>query len=126
MGNGKILTVSELAEHLNVHRITIYRLLKSGDLPGFKIGSVWRFDLDEIKRWMASERRSELQDVTSHDGKAFEDGASHDGKAFESGASSDGKSRNPSATRSSGTPAGNIRGAPDKDSARKRPGKRDV
>jgi len=50
----KILTVSELAEHLNVHRITIYRLLKSGSLPGFKIGRVWRFDLDEIGTWMSS------------------------------------------------------------------------
>lgn len=50
----KILTVSELAEHLSVHRITIYRLLKGGTLPGFKIGRVWRFDLDEIANWMAS------------------------------------------------------------------------
>src|SRR5579862_1800069 len=50
----KILTVSELATHLNVHRITIYRLLKSGSLPGFKIGRVWRFDLDEIGNWMSS------------------------------------------------------------------------
>ena len=50
----KIMTVSELAEHLSVHRITIYRLLKGGALPGFKIGRVWRFDLDEIANWMAS------------------------------------------------------------------------
>jgi excisionase family DNA binding protein len=50
----KILTVSELADHLNVHRITIYRLLKDGSLPGFKIGRVWRFDLDEITNWMAA------------------------------------------------------------------------
>jgi excisionase family DNA binding protein len=50
----KILTVSELAEHLSVHRITIYRLLKDGTLPGFKIGRVWRFDLDEIANWIGS------------------------------------------------------------------------
>jgi excisionase family DNA binding protein len=50
----KILTVSELADHLNVHRITIYRLLKDGSLPGFKIGRVWRFDLNEITNWMAA------------------------------------------------------------------------
>ncbi len=54
----KILTVSELADHLQVHRITIYRLLKSDHLPGFKIGRVWRFDLDEVSSWMASERTS--------------------------------------------------------------------
>ncbi len=55
----KILTVSELAEHLNVHRITIYRLLKNGSLPGFKIGRVWRFDLDEIGLWMADGKTAE-------------------------------------------------------------------
>jgi len=63
----RILTVSELAEHLNVHRITIYRLLKSGTLPGFKIGRVWRFDLDEITNWMAS-GRSSSELVAANDG----------------------------------------------------------
>ena len=38
MANRRILTVSELAEHLSIHRITIYRLLKNGHLPGFRIG----------------------------------------------------------------------------------------
>jgi excisionase family DNA binding protein len=56
MAEHRILTVSELAGHLNVHRITIYRLLKSGSLPGFKIGRVWRFDLDEVGVWMQSGR----------------------------------------------------------------------
>jgi excisionase family DNA binding protein len=56
MAEHRILTVSELAGHLNVHRITIYRLLKSGSLPGFKIGRVWRFDLDEVGAWMQSGR----------------------------------------------------------------------
>jgi excisionase family DNA binding protein len=73
----KILTVSELAEHLNVHRITIYRLLKGGSLPGFKIGRVWRFDLDEISNWMASGKSTEAMRVAT-DGHP--DGRS-DGKA---------------------------------------------
>jgi excisionase family DNA binding protein len=73
----KILTVSELAEHLSVHRITIYRLLKSGTLPGFKIGRVWRFDLDEISVWMANGRASSgLMTVADRiaDGRAQSDG----------------------------------------------------
>jgi excisionase family DNA binding protein len=66
----RILTVSELAEHLNVHRITIYRLLKSGTLPGFKIGRVWRFDLDEITSWMASGKSSTASALIAADGIA--------------------------------------------------------
>jgi excisionase family DNA binding protein len=71
----KILTVSELAEHLNVHRITIYRLLKSGSLPGFKIGRVWRFDLDEIGRWMADGKSTQaMRAATDGDGDGHLDG----------------------------------------------------
>ena len=47
----KVLTVNELAEYLRVHRSTIYRLLKRGDLPGFKIGSDWRFNVEVIDQW---------------------------------------------------------------------------
>jgi excisionase family DNA binding protein len=65
----KILTVSELAEHLNVHRITIYRLLKSGTLPGFKIGRVWRFELDEISNWMATGKSVEAMKAAAADGQ---------------------------------------------------------
>jgi excisionase family DNA binding protein len=54
MVNPPILTVPELAEHLNVHPVTIYRLLKSGDLPGFRVGRVWRFDLHQVTEWLGS------------------------------------------------------------------------
>lgn len=47
----KVLTVNELAEYLRVHRSTIYRLLKKGQLPGFKIGSDWRFNVEVIDDW---------------------------------------------------------------------------
>jgi excisionase family DNA binding protein len=47
----KIITVGELAEYLHVHRSTIYRLLKHSQLPGFRIGSDWRFDIDAIDQW---------------------------------------------------------------------------
>ncbi len=77
----KILTVSELAEHLSVHRITIYRLLKGGTLPGFKIGRVWRFDLDDIANWMATGKAE--QELIASDGHVTNDGAqaSRDGVA---------------------------------------------
>jgi excisionase family DNA binding protein len=47
----KVLTVNELAQYLRVHRSTIYRLLKKGQLPGFKIGSDWRFNVEVIDDW---------------------------------------------------------------------------
>lgn len=46
-----VITIGELAEYLHVHRSTLYRLLKRGRLPGFKIGSDWRFNVEAIDRW---------------------------------------------------------------------------
>lgn len=47
----KVITISELCEYLRVHRSTLYRLLKKRQLPGFKIGSDWRFNVEAIDRW---------------------------------------------------------------------------
>jgi excisionase family DNA binding protein len=47
----KLVTVKELSNYLRVHPSTIYRLLKEGELPGFKLGSDWRFNLEAIHRW---------------------------------------------------------------------------
>jgi excisionase family DNA binding protein len=50
-----MLTVTELADYLKISRSMIYRLLKRGEIPGFKIGSDWRFNLDEIDQWLAKQ-----------------------------------------------------------------------
>jgi excisionase family DNA binding protein len=47
----KVITISELSEYLRVHRSTLYRLLKKEQLPGFKIGSDWRFNIEAIDQW---------------------------------------------------------------------------
>jgi excisionase family DNA binding protein len=49
--SAKVITVGELSEYLRVHRSTLYRLLKKGQLPGFKIGSDWRFNVETIDKW---------------------------------------------------------------------------
>lgn len=45
---GKILTTRELAEYLKLTEVTIYKYANEGKIPGFKIGSRWRFDKDQI------------------------------------------------------------------------------
>ena len=48
----KLLTVKELATYLNCHTSTVYRMIKSGELPCFKLGSDWRFSLKAIDEWI--------------------------------------------------------------------------
>jgi len=47
----QMLTAQELAVYLRVNRSTVYRLLKKKQLPGFRIGSEWRFQIEEVNRW---------------------------------------------------------------------------
>jgi len=46
-----VLKVRDLSKYLRVHPSTVYRLLKAGKLPAFRIGSDWRFNVEEIDRW---------------------------------------------------------------------------
>jgi excisionase family DNA binding protein len=48
----QIMTVTEVAEYFQLHRITVYKLVRNGRIPFFKIGSDYRFRRDEIEKWM--------------------------------------------------------------------------
>jgi excisionase family DNA binding protein len=50
--SGRMFTVRELAKYLRVHTTTVYRLAKAGDLPGFRVGSDWRFRGEDLDRWL--------------------------------------------------------------------------
>ena len=48
----KLLTTKELSEYLKLTEITIYKYIHDGKIPGFKVGSRWRFDKDHIDELM--------------------------------------------------------------------------
>jgi excisionase family DNA binding protein len=54
-----ILTVTELADYLRCNKSTIYKLVKTGELPGFKIGSDWRFRADQVEQWLRRSQSSQ-------------------------------------------------------------------
>jgi excisionase family DNA binding protein len=49
----EILTPKELAAYIKVHEATVYRLLKRGEIRGFKIGTCLRFSRPEVDEWIA-------------------------------------------------------------------------
>jgi excisionase family DNA binding protein len=51
---GTLMTLQEVADHLRVGRSTIYRLLKRNQMPAFRIGRNWRFNVEEIDEWCES------------------------------------------------------------------------
>jgi excisionase family DNA binding protein len=44
----EILTASQVAELLQLHPRTVYKLVKQGSIPGKKFGGGWRFNRNEI------------------------------------------------------------------------------
>jgi excisionase family DNA binding protein len=48
----EILTLREASEFLNCHPSTIYRLVKSSQIPAFRLGGSWRFVKPELHRWI--------------------------------------------------------------------------
>lgn len=52
----ELLTTRELQNLLKVDRITIYRMLEQGRIPGFKVGGQWRFSRREIEEWLEAQR----------------------------------------------------------------------
>ncbi len=50
------LTVRETAELLNMHFMSVYKLVQSGQLPALKIGSRWKIDPDQLGDWLARRR----------------------------------------------------------------------
>jgi excisionase family DNA binding protein len=53
----QILTAQEVSEYLRVHPTTIYRLANKKQIPGFRVGGDWRFNIDAIDRWSRGESK---------------------------------------------------------------------
>jgi excisionase family DNA binding protein len=51
----RIMTVRELSAYLHVHPSTIYKLLRRHQIPAFRVGSDWRFNIQTINRWCSDE-----------------------------------------------------------------------
>jgi len=58
MADSDLLTIEEVAELLRVSRDTVYRLAAKGEIPGTKVGRIWRFSREAIEGW-ASRRLGE-------------------------------------------------------------------
>jgi excisionase family DNA binding protein len=48
------VSVEQVAAHLNVKALTIYKWLERKKMPAHKVGRLWRFKISEIDRWVKS------------------------------------------------------------------------
>ena len=50
----RFMTVAEVAELLRVSSMTVYRLIKAGDLAAVRVGKSFRVREDDVDRYLAS------------------------------------------------------------------------
>ena len=52
-----VLTAAEAMDILGVGKNTMYRLLKSGELPAVRIGRAWRISLNNVSNFLVSSQQ---------------------------------------------------------------------
>jgi excisionase family DNA binding protein len=45
-----IMIAKEVADFLKLSESTVYKLAAKGEIPAFKVGDSWRFEMDEIQQ----------------------------------------------------------------------------
>jgi len=53
----RIMTIEEVAKYLRLHKSTIYRMVRLGEIPSSKIGNQWRFRKDVIDAWISNKEK---------------------------------------------------------------------
>ena len=46
------LSVDEIANHLGIKRDTVYKWISERQMPGHKIGRLWKFNKQEVDEWV--------------------------------------------------------------------------
>ena len=54
LGADRLWTVSEVAEHMRVSNMTVYRLIKSGALPAIRVGKNYRILNSQLDEFFAA------------------------------------------------------------------------
>lgn len=57
------MTVKETAEYLGISVDTIYRMARAGELPHFKIRSLYRFEKEFLDEWKRRQQMNILENV---------------------------------------------------------------
>ena len=55
--SGEIMTMQQAADYLHCHYSTIYRLVRQGGFPVFRLGGDYRLRRADIDEWIAQQHR---------------------------------------------------------------------
>lgn len=58
-----LMDIKQLANYLQMNKMTVYKLARDGSIPAFKVASEWRFRKDLIDEWLMNQlkRKPEVE-----------------------------------------------------------------
>lgn len=48
----ELMKTQDVEEWLQMSKQTVHRLVKAGEIPGFKVGNNFRFQVEALREWM--------------------------------------------------------------------------
>jgi excisionase family DNA binding protein len=54
--NDKLLGIDVIAGRLGVSREQVYRMVRAGEIPAYRVGNLWRFKEAEVEEWLAAQK----------------------------------------------------------------------
>ena len=55
------LSLKEITEYLGIRRETVYRWIEQREMPGHRIGKLWKFKKDEVDIWVKSGKAADAE-----------------------------------------------------------------
>lgn len=55
-GDQVVMTVQQVAEYLQLNRLTVYRYVREGKIPASKIGKLYRIAKDDVDRFLQTQK----------------------------------------------------------------------
>ena len=56
--SGKFISISDIAQHLEVSRMTVYRLIHAGEIPSIRVGRSLRVEMEQYRKWLSKQTKA--------------------------------------------------------------------
>jgi len=57
MNKKEVMSPKEAAEYLGISKVTLYKLLKNGEIPGRRLGYQWRISKAALDEFLKGEKK---------------------------------------------------------------------
>ena len=67
----EVLDLIGACEYLDLAKTTVYKYVRLGEIPAFKVGKIWRFKKEMLDEWMRRKTNNHTSAVTKKSNKTI-------------------------------------------------------